>query len=53
LAQPAACAGLLGNASLLIATYSKIDMQSTCIALVQVTRAASGEAVTTATNQGV
>jgi hypothetical protein len=38
---------------LLIATYGKIDMQSTCTALVQVTRAASGEAVTTPTMQGV
>jgi hypothetical protein len=38
---------------LLIATYGKIDVQSTCTALVQVTRAASGEAVTTLTIQGV
>jgi hypothetical protein len=38
---------------LLIATYSNIDMPSTCTALVQVTRAASGEAVTTPTIQGV
>jgi hypothetical protein len=47
------CAGLLGNAYLLIATYGKIGMQSNCIALVQVTRAVSGEAITTPTIQGV
>jgi hypothetical protein len=38
---------------LLIATYGEIDMQSNCTALVQVTRAESGEAVTTPTIQGV
>jgi hypothetical protein len=38
---------------LLIATYGKIDRQSTCTALAQVMRAASGKAVTTPTIQGV
>ena len=51
--QSAASAGLLGNASLLTATYGKICVESNCIAIgSRVRRAGSDQATMTTIIQG-